>query len=173
MHVSDSAPAIPLHWYGPTLALVLALTVPADLDSDTEVPPAPNLTPTQVIQRDFRLAKHANEPGQIDIHNDVDVLFYLTTGIIPRDTWPIATVRRVLARARRYKLVQHTTGNLVYRLLSMHVTRLVPALSKLCEDRGTAHRKQPSVRRTRSCMLVPQCFQLQKLDAPSRLLFLT
>ena len=135
VHLVQPAPheEVSEHLYGPTLALVLALAVPAPPDDTT--PPEPQDTTDQklshILDTDIKLAKLATKEDahQMDIMHDDKVLHFLVHQTLP-ESWPLPTVRRVIARARRYSVRMQPDGSYqVVRALTHGVTRIVPPVA--------------------------------------------
>ena len=76
------------------------------------------------------MASCASEPSQVDILEDLPVLEFMAYGEIAQSfTHPQA--RRIVKRAKGYKVVKHAVGPLeVHRLLPNGTYRMVPVRSE-------------------------------------------
>lgn len=127
-------PPLPTHALGSDVAAYAAIlpmvhtavaVQPAGgaVNAGLEEPAAPN-HPELAFASNKRLCRKAQEQDK-DIHHDAHTLEFLRTGRMPANLTP-AQMKRVTARARRYRLVPGDNST-VHRIMHNGATRIVPA----------------------------------------------
>ena len=134
----------------------------AVLDVDPPTPAPEGSTPGQLSKQNKRMARAAYEPGAKDILTDDHVLEYLTKGKLPPHITLGSSIRRIIRRARGYRVVDSPGGSRqVYRLMGNGAVRMVPPVGDRMGVIDSAHRMGGhfGVRRTTHLLLASYWWQ--------------